>query len=291
MAFDPRKKLVFIPARDGGFIYSLKVPTWFYHGYDLAKLTKEDVASKTHGALIAWDPVQHKPVWQVLHATLDNGGVLATAGGLVVQGTKDGYLRFYSTDDGRLLHEVFTGTGIVAPPISYEWEGVQYFAFQAGWSGFDSEPVAAEAPSPYLNDSRLIVLKLGGTQVPVAARAPRPPFLAIDVPQDPQLAAKGASGYLTRCAICHGHVGEQTLVPDLRRMSQATYDNFDAIVLGGLLKDAGMAAFGDVLHATDTAAIRAFIVDWAQRSRRNDPSARQMPAYATGKDAPRQPGH
>jgi len=43
-----------------------------------------------------------------------------------------------------------------------------------------------------------------------------------------------------------------------------------------------MASFGDVLRTEDTAAVRAFLVDWAQRSRRHDPSARQMPP--TGAD-------
>jgi hypothetical protein len=51
-----------------------------------------------------------------------------------------------------------------------------------------------------------------------------------------------------------------------------------------------MASFGDVLHAADAEAIRAFIVDWAQRSRRNDPSARKMPVIAPGTDAPRPSG-
>src|SRR5207244_3350778 len=98
MAFDPKRKRVFIPARDSGFIYSLTVPTWYDQGYDLRKLTQDDVAKQTHGALIAWDPVGRKPAWQVLYKTLSNGGVLSTAGGLVAQGTQDGYLRFYSAD-------------------------------------------------------------------------------------------------------------------------------------------------------------------------------------------------
>jgi len=286
MAFDPTRKLVYIPARDSGFIYSVTVPTWYEQGFDLTKLRRGQHVKKPYAALIAWDPARGKPVWQFVHNTLNNGGVLATAGGVVVQGTQDGYLRFYSAVDGRQLHQVFTGTGIVAPPVSYELDGVQYVAFQTGWQGFNVEPVADGAPPPYLNDARLIVLKLDGGKVAVAPRTQRLPFLAIDAPQDPEVVAKGASNYLSYCAICHGHVGELTLVPDLRRMSQATYDNFNAIVLGGLLEDAGMASFGDVLRAPDADAIRSFIVDWAQRSRRKDPSATRMPAVAAGKDAP-----
>lgn len=290
MAFDPRRKLVYIPARDSGFIYSVNVPTWYENARGFPKASER--APKAHGALLAWDPIRGKPAWQVVLDTLNNSGVLATGGGLVVQGTQDGYLRFYSADDGRLLHQVFTGTGIVAPPITYEVNGVQYLAFQAGWSGYNSEAAPLDAPPPYLNDARLIVLKLGsGTPVPVAARSPRSPFLAVDTKQDAKVVLQGAGLYLTYCAICHGHIGEETLVPDLRRMSQATDESFDAIVRGGLLKANGMASFADVLQPHDAAAIRAFIVDWAQRSRRNEPSARQLPLVPGGSDAPRQPGH
>ena len=277
MAFDPRRKLAFIPARDGGFLYSLTVPTWFEQGKDFAKLAGAGVAPKTNGELLAWNPVTQKPAWRVILNSANNSGVLATAGGLVVQGTHDGHLRFYAAGDGKLVHEVFTGTGIIAPPISYEVSGVQYFAFQTGWTGFNGEPAAFDAPPPYVNDARLFVLKLGGSAVPVAGRAARASFLKIDSSQDPRLVARGAGAYLTHCGICHGHVGEETLVPDLRRMSTATYDSFDAIVLGGALKTAGMASFADVLKPADSAAIRAYIVDWAQRSQRRDPSALKMP--------------
>jgi hypothetical protein len=74
-------------------------------------------------------------------------------------------------------------------------------------------------------------------------------------------------------------------------MSQASYESFDAIVRGGLLKANGIASFADVLQPTDAAAIRAYIVDWAQRARRNDPSAWQMPLVPSGSEAPRPPGH
>jgi quinohemoprotein ethanol dehydrogenase len=277
MAFDPHRQLAFIPARESGFIFSRDAPTWFEHTNNQTRLNRDTVTKKEYGELVAWDPVRGRRAWQVQLKTLLNSGVLATAGGLVVQGTQDGYLRFYSAEDGRLLHQVFTGTGIVAPPVSYEVGGVQYFALQTGWSGVNAEPTAPDAPAPYINDSRLIVLELDGGAVPVAARALPAPFLAIDAPQDPKLVLKGASVYLTHCASCHGHVGEQTLVPDLRRMSRATYDIFDRIVLGGLLKDAGMAGFADALQPSDTMAIRAFLADWAQRSQRNDPSARRLP--------------
>jgi len=290
MAFDPERGRAYIPARDSGFLYSLSVPTWYEQANGLDELRHQGPAPPEHGALLAWDPIRGRPAWQVSLPTLGNGGILATAGGWVAQGTQDGYLRFYSSDDGHLLHQVFTGTGIVAPPITYAVNGTQYIAFEVGWSGFNSNPLPTTPPDPYVNDARLIVLKLDGSKVSVATRVPRPPLLAIATPQDPKRVMQGAGIYLTYCAICHGHVGEQTLVPDLRRMSEASYGNFDSIVLGGMLKSGGMASFADVLHPADTAAIRAFIVDWAQRSRRKDPSASRMPVTAGGAEVPHPTG-
>jgi quinohemoprotein ethanol dehydrogenase len=278
MAFDPTRRLVYIPARDSGMIYSTTVPTWFHQGMDLSQFPNGDWVAGTHGALIAWDPVQQKPAWQVAHKKVFNGGVLATAGGFVAQGTQDGHLFFYASDDGRLLHDVFTGTGIVAPPISYEVDDVQYIAFAAGWTGFDAEPIEPKAPPAYVNDGRLIVLKLGGAKVPLAPRKRLAPFIAQKAHKDPALVARGANLFTSWCGICHGHVGEQTVAPDLRHMSAASYANFDHIVLGGWYKNVGMAAFNDVLNAADVDAIRAFLVDWAQRSARGEPSASRMPA-------------
>ena len=52
------------------------------------------------GNLVAWDPVAQKEVWRVQHYGPWNGGVLATAGNLVFQGTADGNFVAYRADTG-----------------------------------------------------------------------------------------------------------------------------------------------------------------------------------------------
>ena len=52
------------------------------------------------GSLVAWDPVPQKQVWKVQHEHLWNGGTLATAGGVVFQGTADGFFNAYDAADG-----------------------------------------------------------------------------------------------------------------------------------------------------------------------------------------------
>ncbi len=62
------------------------------------------------------------------------GSVLTTAGGLVFMGgTNDRMFRAFDADNGDLLWKIKTNSGIMAPPIAYEVDGVQYIAVQSGW--------------------------------------------------------------------------------------------------------------------------------------------------------------
>jgi quinohemoprotein ethanol dehydrogenase len=284
MSFSPRTGLVYIPIRDIGWIWGADVPTWFLDGYDLARLQREDERRHSHGALLAWDPVARKPAWSVVQGTISNGATLSTAGNLVVQGTEDGHIRFHDARDGRLLHELFVGTGVVAPPISYAVDGEQYIAVATGWNGVRDRIDSADSAAPYDNNGHLLVLKLGGGAVPVAKRIERAPLIADDTPQSREQVAKGATLYLTHCATCHGVMGEGSVFPDLRRLSPGMLQIFPDIVLGGALRGAGMASFDDVLNAQDVDAIRAYVIDWAQRTRRGEQpqSAADAPANRKG---------
>src|SRR5205823_1781674 len=86
----------------------------------------------------AWDPVAHKTVWERetapgVHSF--DGGVLSTAGNLVIQGHGDGELVVYAADTGKTLKVIQTGSHIMAAPITYAVNGVQYIAVQAGYGG------------------------------------------------------------------------------------------------------------------------------------------------------------
>jgi quinohemoprotein ethanol dehydrogenase len=281
MAYSPDTGLTYVPARDIGWIWGAPTVTWFEQGYPLEALDDAELEVRTRGLLIAWDPVAREPAWTVPQQGLTHGGVLATAGGLVVQGSEDGSIHFYGAEDGEVLSEIFIGTGIVAPPISYAVGGVQHIAVAAGWNGVKPAPPAADAPPPYDNAARLIVLRLDGESVAVAPRTDPAPWYPGDEPQPPALVAQGDALYQAHCAMCHGVVGERSVFPDLRRMSQGSYQAFDAIVRGGALRGAGMASFADVLDAEQVVAIRAYVVDWAQRTRRQARSGADRTGGAT----------
>jgi quinohemoprotein ethanol dehydrogenase len=281
MAYSPRTGLVYIPARDLGWVWDPAGGTWFYQGADGATLAPDDVVKATRGLLIAWDPAAGKPAWIVPQGEVMNGGVLVTGSDLVVQGTAEGDIDFYDAAHGRRLRRITIGTGVVAPPITYRLKGVQYIAVAAGWNGVHTAPSAAEAPPPYDNTSRLIVLKLGGGPIPVAVRsAPLPPLMAGMGGQPADLVARGRTLYRANCGRCHGLVGERTPFPDLRRMRPETVEAFDDIVLGGAYKAAGMASFADVVDAKDTRAIRAYLVEWARGAAHEGPQAGRPAAVA-----------
>jgi glucose dehydrogenase len=84
-----------------------------------------------------------------------NGGVLATAGGLVLVGDDDGYL--YALDDrsGRTLWRYDLRRRVGSAPIAYEIDGTEYIAIAAGGSLVEARGAVPDRPA------RLFVFRLG----------------------------------------------------------------------------------------------------------------------------------
>ena len=73
--------------------------------------------------------------------------------------------------------------------------------------------------------------------------------------------ARGGRLYAAVCGSCHGfNVISGGSIKDLRYMQPATHAAFKAIVLGGIMKDIGMASFADVYSEKDVEAIHAYII-------------------------------
>ena len=75
---------------------------------------------------IAWEIPNNAPLW---------GGVMTTAGNLVFWGTPEGFLKAADAKTGKELWKFQTGSGIVAPPITWEQDGEQYISVVSGWGG------------------------------------------------------------------------------------------------------------------------------------------------------------
>ena len=214
----------------------------------------------------AIDPLTGETRWAAdFDGWQDRGGMLATAGGLVVHGTLAGQLIVRDADTGEVLKRIDTGSSILAAPMTYKVDGVQYIAVQTGWGGggWGFVPPFAAAYSKG-NANRLLVFKLGGGEVPVPddlpplQPAPEPPAQLPGV--TPQTIAMGSALFTENCSICHSNQPRAPL-PDLRRMQPGTHDVFDRIVLEGLLVPNGMPRWDDLLSADQVKAIHAFLID------------------------------
>ena len=202
------------------------------------------------GYLKAFDPLTGEEAWVVQRATPYNGGVLATAGGIVLQGDNGGQFAAFDVDDGTLLWEFDTLGAADSAPITYAIDGVQYVA-----------TLAAGGVRNRYNDGRLLVFKLDGdVSVPVAT-APD-----VDIPEPPEQTASaeqieaGRRHYNRVCVWCHGMGAVGTVNADLRLMTAETHERFQAIVRGGLLRENGMESFADAVTQEEAELIHQYVI-------------------------------
>jgi quinohemoprotein ethanol dehydrogenase len=231
----------------------------------------------------AIDPMTGETKWAApFDGWQDRGGVLATESGLVIHGTLAGKLVVRDAETGRILKSIDTGSSILAAPMTYRVDGVQYVAVQTGWGGggWGFVPPYAAAYSKG-NANRLLVFKIGGGEVPIPddlpalQPAPAPPAQLPGV--TPQTIAMGNGLFLENCTVCHSNQPRAPL-PDLRRMAAGTHDVFDKIVLEGLLVQNGMPRWDDLLEPEQVRAIHAWLIDEQTRLR-----ARELQLQREGK--------
>jgi quinohemoprotein ethanol dehydrogenase len=288
MAYSRQSGLVYIPVVDFSTVFesqkaykrlpdtmdfgSSYIPLMVKPPAEAAELGAGQPAPRYQEFLLAWDPVAQKEVWRAPNTGMWNGGVLATGGGLVVQGTASGHLRVYRAADGVLLKDIFTGTGMMAAPMTYAVNGVQYLAVSAGYGGLvgSAFPLGAAA-NDYQNRGRLLVFRLDGRDTPLPPKNPPAelqPLPSGAAPTADQL-SRGAALFTLNCARCHGggRNGTKSAFPDLFNMAPATHAAFMPIVLEGAYSYGGMAGFGDVLKAEDAEAIQLYLVDTARKMR------------------------
>lgn len=95
----------------------------------------EEARATEKGYLLAWNPVTQTEARRVPYPHPGSGGVLATAGNLLIQGTVGKTLAIYRADTGEKLWEMGIDQAPVAGPITYLAGGEQYIAINAGWGG------------------------------------------------------------------------------------------------------------------------------------------------------------
>jgi quinohemoprotein ethanol dehydrogenase len=186
-------------------------------------------------------------------------------------------LAVYRDTEGKQLGAFDTGTGIMAPPVTYQVDGVQYVSILAGWGGsrgLSNDPVRGPMKPGY---GRILTFVLGSNAVLKASAFGHknpPPAPAIPVDASPQVVHQGELLYNAHCAGCHGVRAVAGPLPDLRYASKDILEGLDKIVLGGSRASAGMPSFQKILSADQVSLIRAYIVS---RARASAKSADQSP--------------
>ncbi len=136
MAYSPKTGLFYVPANEWGMeIWNEPVSYKKGAAYLGAGFTIKPLHDDYIGAMRAIDPKSGKIVWEAKNSAPLWGGVMATAGDLVFYGVPEGFLKAVDAKSGKELWKFQTGSGIVAPPISWEEGGEQYVAVVSGWGG------------------------------------------------------------------------------------------------------------------------------------------------------------
>jgi alcohol dehydrogenase (cytochrome c) len=176
-AYNPDTKLLYVPANENLCATITDVPVGerkpgeLYVGVPIEGILNSlefregvDVSKPVNiGQLQAWDLNTGKKVWS--HDFQDSalwGPVLTTGGGLVFAGgTSDRMFRAFDAKTGDVLWQTKLNTGVIGVPVSYQVDGVQYIAVQAGW-GVDADRMLGGINKLLPEDRQVKVAPQGG---------------------------------------------------------------------------------------------------------------------------------
>jgi quinohemoprotein ethanol dehydrogenase len=280
MAYNKKTGLVYLTVRDMSLTYG-QDKNWQHNkasgmgsgigwntaiGFDASKPMRKDTAAPKgppKEQLIAWDPVKQRKVWSMPLTGLWNGGVVTTAAGLVFEGTADGKVMAVDAENGKLLWEVNTGSGIIGTPITYQVDGRQYVSIAAGWGG------VVGLSSKFTKDvfpGTVYTFALDAqTAMPQYAKGEQKELINLDFRATKEELERGGMLYMQSCSVCHGTIGDGPgSLPDLAYSSEGVHKVFNDIVLKGGLLAKGMPAFSDRLSEQQVREIHHYILSTAK---------------------------
>ncbi len=269
MSFNPKTGLAYFPvqnvplnlAEDATWSHNASLPGQPQSGtgWNTGMLiNSQPPKSKAFGRLIAWDPVKQKEVWRQEYASPWNGGTLTTAGNLVFAGTADGRFAAYRADTGEKRWEAPIGTGIIAPPVTYQVDGRQYVSIAVGWGGVFG---LMQRATDKQDHGRVYTFALDGSAPLPEARPYALGELISGVKYDPAHIPEGTKLYVSHCVFCHGVPGVDKggNIPNLGYVPSRDIENLSDFVYKGPYLKKGMPDFTGKLSLDDVEKIKAFI--------------------------------
>ncbi len=272
MAFNPKTGLVYIPAREGGMFYGQPKEwefvddsrTWNQAlGYNSDNKTHTDsLAGRNFGKLIAWNPTTQKEEWSVWQKSSWNAGVLTT-NDLVFQGNAEGEFAAYDAKTGEKLWTFDLESGIIASPITYKIDGIQYVSILVGWGGVLGlhKPFS---PSEKNNPGTLYTFALGKNEsIPNYPDPPKKVLVDLEFQATENQIQNGGRLFGLYCSKCHGG----GIIPDLTYSRPEIFESFQQIVGEGILLGLGMPNYGDRLDESEINDIKNYILSEAKLKR------------------------
>jgi len=280
MAYNQETGLVYIPAREGSKTFGQNKNWEFFNdarswntgmGFDANSSVYEDsLIGPTIGKLIAWDPIKQKEVWSVERTSSWNGGVLSTSD-LVFQGTGEGDLVAYEATTGKQLWSFPLQTGIVASPITYMVDGVQYITIVAGWGGGLAVWVKF---TEQINPGAIYTFKIGGKEnKPEFPTEPPKQLVYLDFDATTEQLNHGGQLFDRYCSHCHvfgrncNNCHGDGVIPNLSYSSPEIFKAFHEIVGEGMFLYQGMPKYNDRLTEQDITDIKNYILSNAKKIR------------------------
>jgi lanthanide-dependent methanol dehydrogenase len=149
-AYSPQTQLFYVPTNHVCMDYEpFKVSYTAGQPYVGATLSMfPPPGEKNMGNFIAWDAATGKIKWSVPEQFSVWSGALATAGGVVLYGTLEGYLKAVDAKTGKELYKFKTPSGIIGNVMTYEHAGKQYVAVLSGVGGWAGIGLAAGLTDP-----------------------------------------------------------------------------------------------------------------------------------------------
>ncbi|MBI3791963.1 MAG: PQQ-dependent dehydrogenase, methanol/ethanol family [Gemmatimonadetes bacterium] len=277
MSYSPQTGLVYLPSQllAGAYVpkagFAAREGMW-NTGTDFQALPDDPkirgiVRATSTGTLLAWDPVKNREVWRVAQKGPWNGGTMATAGGLVFEGTVDGRFIAYDDKTGKELWSYNTQAATLSGPVTYTVGNDQYVAVLGGYGTafFTIAGVLAPTSGVQVN-GHVYVFKLGGK-----APQPRLALTPVPMPKPPAFTwtdaqyATGTTLFANNCMVCHGFgaIGGGS-VPDLRYSPKLqAAEPWAGVVLKGEKTAGGMPSFGALLKPDEAELVRAYVVKQA----------------------------
>jgi len=141
VVFNPDTRMLYIPANNNmcSTITGLPVVYTAGRGFTGVRMGPQAPAPNATqvGELQAWNVDTQQKVWtSSVGLTVNWGGALTTAGGLVFNGgTADRKIHAFDAKSGKMLWDFPLNSGVIAPPSTFSVDGKQYLALNVGFGG------------------------------------------------------------------------------------------------------------------------------------------------------------